>query len=121
MSAVSNLSEELESLIERVMGCCLAVHGELGPGLNELAYSRGCSIELQERRVNFEVEKAIAISAADRSIDERQLVLEIKSVGRLRPVYVAQTLSSLRIIGVRAGLLVNFNVPVLKQGIRRVV
>jgi GxxExxY protein len=52
---------------------------------------------------------------------DQQLILEVKSVDRLAPIHVAQIISYLRVTGVRVGLLVNFNVPILRQGIRRVV
>jgi len=125
----SNLPPELESLMRDTIGCCIAVHRELGPGMNEGVYSRAVCIELEARGIPFEAEKPVSIryrgqlvcqQRIDLLVDGR-LVLEIKSVEQIHPVHVAQVVSYLRIIGARVGLVVNFNVPVLKQGLRRVV
>ena len=111
------------------IGSCIAVHRELGPGMSEVVYSRATCIELDARGIPFEAEKAVSIRYRDKLLCQQRidlfvdnrLVLEIKSVERIHPVHVAQVVSYLRITGARAGLVVNFNVPVLKQGIRRVV
>ena len=126
---VSTLSLELETLIERTIGCLVSVHKALGPGMSEVAYSRACRIELAAQRIQFESEKPVHVRYRGRvvcrqRIDllvEWQLVVEIKSVERLHPVHVAQTVSYVRALGVRAGLVINFNVPLIRQGIRRAV
>jgi GxxExxY protein len=123
------LSQELERLTELTIGCCLAVHRELGPGLNELVYSRACGIELDSIGIAYQREKPVPIRykgvlVCTQRIDllvAQQLVLEIKSVDRIHPVHVAQTVGNLRATGTRVGLVVNFNVPLLKHGVRRVV
>ena len=125
----SNLSEELESLIRRTIGCCLTVHRALGPGMSEGVYSRACRMELEACRMSCEAEKAVTIRyrgslICTQRIDllvEGQLIVEVKSVERMHPVHVAQAVSYLRAAGLRAALIVNFNVAILKQGIRRVV
>jgi len=123
------LPEDAEEIVHDVIGCCIAVHRELGPGLLETIYSRAVGIELEARRIPFEIEKAVPVhyrgqplcyQRLDLLIDKR-VVLEVKSVDVLHPIHLAQVLSYLRVTGVRVGLLVNFNVPVLKQGVRRVV
>ncbi len=92
-------------------------------------YSRAVCIELEARGIPFEAEKPVPIryrgkllchQRIDLFVDDR-LVLEIKSVERIHPVHIAQVVSYLRITDARIGLVVNFNVPVLKQGLRRVV
>jgi len=127
--ATSTLSQDLERLIAQTIGCCLAVHRELGPGLNESAYSRACGIELAFRGIQFETERSVVVRYRDSVVCQQRidlfvdqaLVVEVKSVERIHPVHVAQVVSYLRATGARAGLVVNFNVPMLKQGIRRVV
>lgn len=129
MRVESKLSPELEQLVRDVIGACLAVHRELGPGMSEGVYSKAVCIELTTRGLPFELEKSIPIryrgqllchQRLDLFVDGR-LVLEIKSVERIHPVHVAQTVSYLRVTGSEIGLVINFNVPILKQGIRRVV
>ncbi len=125
----SNLPLDLENLMRDTIGSCIAVHRELGPGMSEVVYSRATCIELDARGIPFEAEKAVSIRYRDKLLCQQRidlfvdnrLVLEITSVERIHPVHVAQVVSYLRITGARAGLVVNFNVPVLKQGVRRVV
>jgi len=125
----SDLPQGLEDLARRVIGCCLLVHRELGPGLSEAVYQRACLMELESERMAVEVEKPVPIRYRGRLICtqridllvEGQLIVEVKSVERIHPVHVAQAVSYLRATGLRIALVVNFNVPVLKQGIRRVV
>jgi GxxExxY protein len=125
----SNLPQDLEELIRATIGALLAVHRELGPGMSESVYASAARIELAERKIPFEDEKTFAVryrgrflchQRVDLLVDGR-LVVEIKSVEQLHPVHEAQVVSYMRVTGVRAGLLVNFNVPLLKQGIRRIV
>lgn len=125
----SSLPPSLEQVITATIGCCLRVHRELGPGLLEHVYMRALAIELDDAAISFEREKEIAITYRDRFLCHQrldlvidgQLVVELKAVDRLAPVYHAQLLSYLHASGLRAGLLVNFNVPILKQGIKRLV
>ena len=125
----SKLSPELEQLVRAVIGACLAVHRELGPGMSESVYSKAACIELTTRGIPFEREKSIPIryrgqllchQRLDLFVDGR-LVLEIKSVEQIHSVHIAQTVSYLRVTGAEIGLVINFNVPLLKHGIRRVV
>jgi len=129
LKIVSPLPEELEAMAHEVIGCCLAVHKELGPGLLESVYPRAVAIELEDRGISFEMEKPLRVNyrgqllchqRLDMFIDGR-LVLELKSVEMLHPIHVAQVVSYLRLTKSRLGLLINFNVPILKQGIRRIV
>ena len=125
----SSLPPDLDLLVTRTIGALLAVHRELGPGMSEGVYAAAARLELAERGLPFESEKTFPVRyrgkvlchhRIDLLVDGR-LVIELKSVERLHPVHVAQVVSYLRLIGARVGLLINFNVPVLKQGIRRVV
>ena len=125
----SPLDPGLEQVISEVIGACIAVHRELGPGLLETIYHRAVAIELNSRGISHEVERSIPIvfkgelvchQRLDLIVDER-VVVELKSVERLVPLHVAQTISYLRATKLRAALLVNFNVALLKDGIRRIV
>lgn len=125
----SDLPQALENLARRVIGCCLMVHRALGPGLSEAVYQRACRMEFESDGMSVELEKAVPIRYKGRLICtqridllvEGRLVVEVKSVERIHAVHVAQAVSYLRATGLRIGLVINFNVPVLKQGIRRVV
>jgi GxxExxY protein len=125
----SPLSDEVEDLIHRTIGCCIAVHRALGPGLLEGIYSRAVALELKAGNISFDREKAYPVTylfekLCDQHLDfvvEGQLVLEIKSVEQLAPIHHSQTLSYMRVSAIRAGLLINFNVVVLQDGIRRKV
>ena len=125
----SSLPPDLEDLVRQTIGCCIVVHRELGPGLLEKVYPRAIALELKSRNIPYSREKAIPIRYRDTLICQQRIdlfidnrvVLEVKSVERLGPIHVAQVINYLRVTGARIGLLVNFNVPILKQGIRRIV
>jgi GxxExxY protein len=125
----SPLSDDLEQLAHDVIGCCVEVHRQLGPGLLEAVYSRALAIELVARDIPFEVEKAFPIEyrgalLCHQRVDlivNGKIVLELKSVEAFHSVHVAQLLSYLHVAGVRLGLLINFNVSILKYGIKRVI
>ena len=113
-----------------MIGCAIEVHRHLGPGLLESAYEDCLAFELEQaglairRQVELPViYKGIRLAIGYRLeivVDDR-LVLEIKAVERVLPVHEAQLLTYLRMSGLRAGLVLNFNHVVLKEGIRRVV
>jgi GxxExxY protein len=114
---------------EQIIGCALRVHQALGPGLLETAYSACLAHELSLSGLHFEKEKAMPVSYRGLNLEcgfrldfliADQVVLEVKAVERLLPVHEAQLLTYLRLCNKRLGLLINFNVPMLKQGIRRV-
>jgi GxxExxY protein len=129
LKIASPLPEDVEKLAYDVIGCCVRVHRELGPGLLETIYSRAVVLELKASHIQFELEKPIPVryrgellchQRLDLMVEDR-LVLELKSVEHLDSIHVAQVLSYLRISGVRLGLLINFNVSILKDGVRRVI
>jgi GxxExxY protein len=125
----SPFSDELESLVHRIIGCGIAVHRALGPGLLESIYSRAIRLELAAARLSFEHEKQIPVRYRDELLCHQrldlvianQVIVEIKSVDRLSPVHHAQLLSYMRAAGLRVGLLMNFNVTVLHAGVKRIV
>jgi GxxExxY protein len=126
---VSTLPPDLEDLVQRTIGALLDVHRELGPGMSESVYAAALQLELESRGIPFESEKPVPVRYKGHLIGhhridllvDRRLVVEIKSVECIHSVHVAQAVSYLRVTGARIALLVNFNVPLLKQGIRRVV
>src|SRR4051812_49422109 len=125
----SSLPAEVEQLVTRVIGCCIAVHRCLVPGLIESIYSRALCIELATAAIPFEREVQIPVRYREEFLCVQrldivvagQIVLEVKSVDRLAPVHHAQLLSYMRVANLRIGLLVNFNVPVLQDGLKRMV
>jgi GxxExxY protein len=127
--AISRLPAATKALIERVIGCCIDVHRELGPGLSEIVYASACSVELEARGIPHEREKSLPVVYRGRTLCNHrvdllvdgQLVVEIKAVERLHPVHLAQTVSYLRLTGASVGLVINFNSQALRLGIRRVV
>jgi GxxExxY protein len=119
---------EKDSLTGKIIGAAIEVHRNLGPGLLESAYEACLAHELQVKNLKVErqqllpiVYKGIRLSC-DYRIDllvEDEVIIEIKSVKDLAPVHEAQLLSYLKLHGGGRGLLINFNVPLLKDGIRR--
>lgn len=118
-----------EEIAREVIGAAIEVHRELGPGFIEPVYARAMLIELRHRQLVTEVEKAIQIQyrgelVCSHRLDivvERRVVVEVKAVRKLRPIHRAQILSYLKASRCRVGLLMNFNVPVLTDGLHRFV
>jgi len=121
------LSDEIERLVHDTIGCCITVHRALGPGMLELIYSRAVAIELTAAGIPFEREKPFPVMYRGELLCHQHLdflvagaiVLEIKSVELITPLHHAQLLSYMRVAHKRAGLLMNFNVAVLKDGLAR--
>ena len=121
---------EENKLTEKIIGCALKVHKELGPGLLESAYKECLFFELQQAGLNAEKEKPLPLVYYDVKLEtgyridlivEDKIVLEIKSVERLLDVHTAQVLTYLKLTNNKLGLLINFNEHLLKDGIIRVV
>ena len=129
LTVQSPLPPETESMIHDTIGCCIAVHRARGPGLLEVIYSRAIGLELTAAGIAFEREKAYPVTYRGELLCEqhldfvvgRAIVLEIKSVELLAPVHHAQLLSYMRVSRLRVGLLMNFNVAVLRDGLVRKV
>lgn len=117
-------------LITVVLDAAFEVHRELGPGLLESVYEQAMALELTGLGVAFERQREVPVRykgkacgigfRADLLVDEC-LLIELKAVDELSPVHLAQTMTYLRLLGVRRGLLLNFNKRLLKDGIKRVV
>ena len=123
------LPRETEEVISNVIGACIEVHRQLGPGFLEIAYHRAVCVELKERGISYENGKRIAVSYKESQIANQRVdliiqscvIVELKAVSQLEEIRGAQLLSYLRATGLRAGLLINFNKPVLRAGLRRIV
>ncbi len=129
LKVASPLTDEVEQLMHDTIGCCISVHRELGPGLFERIYSRALCIELTVAGITFEREKRYQIRYRGELLSEQsldfvvghQVVLEIKSVDQFAPIHHKQILNYMRVAGLKAGLLMNFNVAILPDGISRKV
>lgn len=116
-------------LTRRIIACALEVHRRLGPGLLESVYESALCIELKTQGLAFTRQVGIPLYYRGELIAEHrpdlivqnEVIVEIKSVERLMPLYWAQVLTYLRVTGLRVGLLLNFNSPTLRAGTRRIV
>ena len=123
------IPKELDDLAKSVVDAALTVHKALGPGLLESAYQACLEIELEKRGVVFLAQAVLPISYEGVTIEGAyridllvgaQLVVELKAIDHLLPVHSAQLLTYLRLSGKRLGLLINFNTPLIKDGIKRI-
>jgi GxxExxY protein len=122
-------SEALKRLTERIIGCAIEVHRQLGPGLLEGTYEAALCIELQIAGLNFVRQPVFPVVYKGQVIGEYRLdlivegtvIIEIKSVERFDPIFEAQVLTYLRVTGKEIGLLMNFNSRLLRDGIKRYV
>jgi GxxExxY protein len=124
------VEDRLNYLSHLVIGCAIEVHKELGPGLLESAYEECLAYELEKASLRFERQKAVRLKYKMLELDcgyrldfliEDQLVVEIKSVSELIPIFDAQILTYLKLSNLPLGLLMNFNAPILKNGLKRFV
>jgi GxxExxY protein len=114
----------------QIVGAAIAVHRELGPGLLESTYKACLLYELVQRGLRVEPEKPMSVVYKGTILDcgyrldilvERCVIVELKVVERLEPIHAAQLLTYLKLSGHRVGLLINFNVQLLRDGLRRLV
>jgi GxxExxY protein len=123
-------NEEYDRITDAIIGSAIQVHRALGPGLLESAYEACLAFELIERGLKVEQQKPLPLIYRQVKLDcgyrldlliENRVIVEIKSIEQLAPIHQAQLLSYLKISGYKVGLLINFNVRVLKSGIVRMV
>ncbi|MGB8012809.1 MAG: GxxExxY protein [Terriglobales bacterium] len=123
-------NDRLDQISRRVIGAAIEVHRHLGPGLLESAYGTCLVFELKRLGLRVEEQKALPVIYKDVKLDcgyrldlvvEDEIIVEIKAVEKLLPIHEAQILSYLRLSKKRVGLLMNFHVPVLKNGLKRIV
>ena len=122
---------EFEKLSNRVIGCAIDVHRVLGPGLLESAYEQCLARELSLAHILFEVQAPLPVEYKGVRLDcgyridlfiDKQLIIELKAVEKFLPIHQAQILTYMKLANVSVGLLMNFNVELLKDGgIRRFV
>lgn len=121
---------EFSDLSNKVIGCAIEVHKVLGPGLLESAYSQALCHELRLKNITFEKEKPMPVVYKDSRLDcgyridilvENEIILELKSVEQLKAVHAAQILSYMKLANIKNGFLINFNVKLLKNGLKSFV
>jgi GxxExxY protein len=120
--------EAIEELTEKIIGCAIEVHRILGPGLLESVYRECMVIEMGREHLRVESERHVPLDYKGQQISswlkldlivDGCVIVELKAVERLHPVHLAQVITYLRLTGCPAGLLMNFNSPTLKAGLRR--
>ena len=121
---------EFDDLSSRVIGCAIQVHRELGPGLLESSYEQCLAHELKLNGIAFQLQhpqpvqyKGIRLRSGYRLdvLVENRLIVELKSVDEIKRIHEAQLLTYMKLAEVKIGLLMNFNVTTLKDGIKRLV
>ncbi len=122
--------EEINRITEAVIGAAIQVHREIGPGMLESAYEACLAYELVERGWKIEQQKPVPLVYKGVHLEcgyrmdllvQDQVIVEIKAVDQIMPIHRAQLLSYLKLSGLKVGLLINFNVQLLKSGIERIV
>ena len=121
-------SEDINDLTGKVIGAAIEVHSALGPGLLESVYEECLCHELGLQRIPYERQKELPVEYKGVKLDcgyrldivvSEKLIIELKSVENIQPIHEAQLLTYLKLTGIKIGLLINFNVPLLKDGIKR--
>lgn len=119
---------EINRITEKIIGAAIEVHRTLGPGLLESTYQACPAYELRQRGLDVETEKELPVVCKGVKLDcgyridlrvNQTIIVELKAVDEVTPVYEAQLLSYLKLSGCPVGLLINFNVRHLTQGIKR--
>jgi GxxExxY protein len=119
---------EVEALTEKIIGCAIEVHRNLGPGLLESVYRECLIVELQVEALHVESERQVPLEYKGRRIRgslkmdlvvENCVVVELKAVDRMHPVHLAQVITYLKLTGLPAGLLMNFHSTTLTAGLKR--
>lgn len=123
-----DISSDLDQIGKQIVDCAFQIHKIMGPGLTENIYESCFVCELKDRGIVFEKQKIIPLNYKHHKLDltyrldllvENQIVVELKAVDRLLPVHEAQLINYLKITNCRLGYLINFNVPLIKEGIKR--
>ena len=129
MKTLIEPERRVDELAHAVIGAAIEAHRHLGPGFLESVYEEALGIELAERQVPFERQKEISVLYKGRPIGKQRidlmvggvLLVELNAIEALAEIHKAQVISYLKATHLPLGLLINFNVPVLKNGIQRVV
>jgi GxxExxY protein len=121
---------DINKLSSKIIGAAIEVHKALGPGLLESAYEECLCYELSLQGLSVERQKPLPVKYKGKKLDcgyrldtvvENAIILELKSCEKIEPIHKAQLLTYLKLSGLNLGLLLNFNVPVMRDGIVRVV
>ncbi len=130
MKNYKQLSKELEEIATKIVDAAFAVHKNLGPGLLEKIYELAFCHELKKRGLKVKRQVEIPIVYDGITFDEGlrldvlvedKIICEIKAVDKVNPVWQAQVMSHLKLTVNRLGFLINFNVPIIKNGIKRII
>jgi len=122
-------SAEVDRLAHAVIGAAIEVHRVLGPGFLESVYEEALCVELELRGIPFTRQQPVSVDYKGRAVGEGRLdlvvggvlLVELKAIDAFAPIHKAKMISYLKATGYQLGLLINFNVPVLKEGIKRIV
>jgi GxxExxY protein len=123
------MSKENE-ISKEVIGAAIEVHRNLGPGLLESAYEECLCYEFDRRGIRYERQKPLPVTYKDTRLDcgyrldvvvNDLVILELKAVDQIQPIHSAQVLTYLKLSNLKLGILINFNVTVLKNGVKRIV
>lgn len=122
-------SKELDLLAHEIIGAAIEVHRLFGPGYLESVYEEALSVELNLRNIPFARQVIIGVNYKGHAVGEGRLdflvsgklVVELKAADTLAPIHTAQVISYLKATGSRLGLLINFNTPILKSGLKRII
>jgi len=120
---------DVDELARRVIGAAIEVHRHLGPGFLESVYEEALCVEPELREIPFDRQRPIGVDYKGHSVGQGRLdllvgdklLVELKAVDRLAPIHNAKVISYLKATSLHLGLLINFNVPLLKDGIRRII
>jgi GxxExxY protein len=121
---------DISELSGRIIGAAIEVHKSLGPGLLESVYEECLCHELLLRGVSFERQKPLIVKYKGKILEcgyrldmviENRIILELKSCEKIDPIHKAQLLTYLKLSGLHLGLILNFNVPVMRNGVVRIV
>jgi GxxExxY protein len=122
--------EEINKITETIIGCAIKVHRALGPGLLESAYEACLAFEVSDTDLKVERQKPLPLVYRSVKLDcgyrldlhvAEKVIVEVKTVEKILPIHKAQLLSSLKLSGCKVGLIINFNVQALKDGVVRIV
>jgi GxxExxY protein len=129
LNEFDSISERVDEVARQVVDAAFRVHSTLGPGLLESVYEACLCHELTKRKLAFRRQVWLPVVYDDLQLDaglridvmvEDCVIVELKVAERMIPLYDAQLLTYLKLTGIRLGLLINFNVPLIKDGIRRI-
>ncbi|MCF8496544.1 MAG: GxxExxY protein [Alphaproteobacteria bacterium] len=119
----------LNDITGEIVDCSLKIHRKMGPGLYEKVYEDCMAYELSKRNIKFERQYPVTVAYEDLRIDnafkidlfvENQVIVELKSTDKILPIHESQIITYMRLSHIQTGLLINFNVPLIKDGIKRI-